>query len=92
MSPVALLGRHSLAVFAFHLPLVITAAVMVQILVPSEAMRTVIGLMVIALLFVWAGGLEYHKRQQAKTAAAVGLPATKSSSPTTPADARTVSL
>ena len=91
LAPAALLGRHSLAVFAFHLPLVIAAAVMIQMFMMSNAMQTVIGLMVIALLFVWAGGLEYRKCRQAKTAAA-DLPAVKSSSPTTPADARIAPL
>ncbi|MGA3283683.1 MAG: OpgC domain-containing protein [Verrucomicrobiota bacterium] len=86
LAPVALLGRHSLAVFAFHLPLVITAAVMVQMLPLSDAMQTAIGLMVIALLFMWAACLQYHKRRQLKTAA-VGLPALKSSSPLTPVNA-----
>ncbi len=90
LAPTALLGRHSLAVFAFHLPLVITAAVMVQMLMLSDAMQTAIGLTVIALLFVWAACLEYHRHRQAKTAATVGLPAVKPSSPTTPANARTV--
>jgi len=87
LSPAALLGRHSLAVFAFHLPLVITAAVMVQMLTLPVATQTAIGLAVIALLFVWAGCLEYRKCQQAKTSAAAGLPVVKSSSPTTPATA-----
>ena len=91
LAPAALLGRHSLAVFAFHLPLVIAAAVMIQMFMMSNAMQTVIGLMVIALLFVWAGGLEYRKCRQAKTAVA-DLPAAKSSSPTTPADARILPL
>ena len=90
LAPTTLLGRHSLAVFAFHLPLVITAAVMVQVLVMSNAMQTTIGLTVIALLFVWAACLEYHKCRLAKTAVAAGLTAVKSSSPTTPANARIV--
>lgn len=91
LAPVALLGRHSLAVFAFHLPLVIAAAVIVQMLVLSNATQTAIGLAVIALLFVWAGCLDYRKLQQAKTAPA-GLPAVKSPSPTTPAAARTAPM
>jgi len=64
---------------------------MIQMFMMSNAMQTVIGLMVIALLFVWAGGLEYRKCRQAKTAVA-DLPAAKSSSPTTPADARILPL
>ena len=90
LAPAALLGRHSLAVFAFHLPLVITAAIMIQMLPLSEAVQTAIGLTVIALLFVWAAGLEYHKRRQAKNAATAGLVTVKSSSLTTSANARTV--
>ncbi len=92
MAPVALLGRHSLAVFAFHLPLVITAAVMIQMLPLSAMLQTVIGLAVIAMLFVWAGCLEYNKRRQAKTNDTAGLRVVKPSSPTTPANARTVPL
>jgi hypothetical protein len=92
LAPAALLGRHSLAVFAFHLPLVITAAVMVQMLTPSDAMQTVIGLTVIALLFVWAGCLEYHQHRQLKTTSAADPSAVKSSSPTTPADTRIAPL
>ena len=92
LAPAALLGRHSLAVFAFHLPLVITAAVMVQMLPLSDAVQTAIGLAVIGLLFVWAGCLEYHKRRQIESAALAGLPAVKSSSPTTPATVRTVQV
>jgi hypothetical protein len=92
LAPAALLGRHSLAVFAFHLPLVITAAVMVQMLPLSNAVQTAIGLTVIGLLFVWAGCLEYYKHRQFEAAAAAGMSAVKSSSPTTPATARTVPL
>lgn len=89
LAPAALLGRHSLAVFAFHLPLVITAAVLIQMIPLPAATQTVIGLAVIGLLFVWAGWREYWRHRQAKTAAAV-QPAVKASSPTTSADARIV--
>ncbi len=92
LAPAALLGRHSLAVFAFHLPLVIAAAVVVQMFVLSNAMQTVIGLTVVVLLFVWAGCLEYHQNRQAKTAVAAGRPAVNTSSPPTPAGARIVPL
>lgn len=92
LAPAALLGRHSLAVFAFHLPLVIAAAVIVQMLPLPDAVQTAIGLAVIALLFVWAGCLEYHKRRQLESAALAGLPAVKSSSPRTPATVRTVQV
>jgi len=90
LAPAALLGRHSLAVFALHLPLVITAAVVVQMFPLTNTVQTAIGLAVIGLLFVWAGCLEYRKRQQTKYAATAGLPTFKSSSLTTPANARTV--
>lgn len=89
LAPASLLGRHSLAVFAFHLPLVITAAVALQMLPLPVPTQTAIGLTVIGLLFVWAGWREYWKHRQAKTAAAV-QPAVKSSSSPTPATARIV--
>jgi uncharacterized membrane protein len=59
--PLALLGRHSLAVFAFHLPLVITATTVIGVFSPPAAVQTDIGLLVIALLFPWATWLEYNK-------------------------------
>ena len=87
LAPTALLGRHSLAVFAFHLPLVITATTAVQMLVLSDTWQTLIGLLVIAVLFPWAGCLEYSKRRNAATAAKTGAPNVKPSSPLTPANA-----
>jgi hypothetical protein len=86
MAPTALLGRNSLAVFAFHLPLVIAAAVIIQQFVPSNPVQTVIGLLVIALLFVWAAAWEYRKRRRAEMAAAKRS-AIKPPFPTTPATA-----
>ncbi|HEX5400563.1 MAG TPA: OpgC domain-containing protein [Verrucomicrobiae bacterium] len=58
LSPLALLGRHSLAVFTFHLPLVVLASTLIQTIPLSEAMQTVVGLSVIAALFPWAAWLE----------------------------------
>ncbi|HXR46538.1 MAG TPA: OpgC domain-containing protein [Candidatus Limnocylindrales bacterium] len=87
MAPTALLGRNSLAVFAFHLPLVIAATVIVQQFVPSNTVQTVIGLLVIALLFVWAAGWEYFKGRRARITAALAAKNVKSSFPTTPATA-----
>jgi hypothetical protein len=58
LEPLALLGRHSLAVFAFHLPLVVAAATIIGVFAPPAAIQTDIGLMVIALLFPWATFLE----------------------------------
>ena len=54
LSPPALLGRNSLAVFSFHLPLVIAATTAVLLLPPSAPLQTGIGLLVIAALFPWA--------------------------------------
>ncbi|MGA9779549.1 MAG: OpgC domain-containing protein [Limisphaerales bacterium] len=80
LAPTALLGRNSLAVFAFHLPLVIVATVIVQQFVPSNTVQTVIGLLVIALLFVWAAGWEHRKKRRAK-AMATAAKSVKSSFP-----------
>ncbi|HLX94661.1 MAG TPA: OpgC domain-containing protein [Verrucomicrobiae bacterium] len=85
MAPTALLGRHSLGVFSFHLPLVITATTAIQMVMLSSAWQTIIGLLVIALLFPWAGCLEYLKRRRAVAAIKTGVPNVKPSLPTTPA-------
>jgi hypothetical protein len=53
-APLALLGRHSLSVFTFHIPLVIAATLLINTCHPPAAVQTVIGLYVIALLFWWA--------------------------------------
>ena len=87
MAPLALLGRNSLSVFAFHIPLVIAATVIVQQFAFPDSVQTIFGLLVIALLFVWASGWEYWKRQRPQTKAAAGLPSVKPSSPLTPASA-----
>ena len=86
MAPTALLGRNSLSVFAFHLPLVIAATVIVQQFVPSNTWQTIIGLLVIALLFVWAAGWEHRKQQRARAMAAA-VKGVKSSFPPAPATA-----
>jgi hypothetical protein len=87
LAPTALLGRHSLAVFAFHLPLVIGATTTIQMLALPNAWQTVIGFLVIALLFPWAGLLEYNKRRRAKAATKSSARNIKPSFPTTPATA-----
>ena len=51
LKPFALLGRHSLAVFSFHLPLVVAASTLVQMIPLTNAMQIAVGLSVIALLF-----------------------------------------
>jgi len=60
LAPLALLGRHSLAVFSFHLPLVVAASTLVQSIPLSNAMQIVVGLSVMAMLFPWAAWLEYQ--------------------------------
>jgi hypothetical protein len=87
LAPTALLGRHSLGVFSFHLPLVIAAATTIQMLTLSNAWQTGIGFLVIALLFPWAGLLEYNRRRRAETAARAGAKRVKASFPPTPAAA-----
>jgi hypothetical protein len=87
LAPAALLGRHSLAVFSFHLPLVIVATTVIQMFTLPDAWQTVIGFMVIALLFPWAGLFEYKRRRREETARRLRPPTVKSSLPTTPAAA-----
>jgi hypothetical protein len=78
----ALLGRHSLSVFAFHLPLVIAATTAIQMLAAPAMSQTAFGLTVIAAMFVWATWLDRRRKQQTRTAllareaasAAVSLP------------------
>lgn len=65
LAPAALLGRHSLAVFAFHLPLAITADVLVQLFPLSTMEAWWVGVMVVAALFPWAVWLE-DRRQRAR--------------------------
>jgi hypothetical protein len=61
MAVPALLGRHSLAVFSLHLPLVIAATTVIQVFALSNAVQTFIGLVVVALLFPWAAWLDRRK-------------------------------
>ena len=62
LAPVALLGRHSLAVFAFHLPLVVAASTIVQLIPLSNVWQIGVSLSVIAALFLWAMWLESTPR------------------------------
>jgi len=68
-SPLVLLGRNSLSVFAFHLPLVIAASIAIQLFPLSFASRLAIGLAVIAALFPWAAWQEYNRRRATRPAA-----------------------
>jgi hypothetical protein len=87
LAPAALLGRHSLAVFAFHLPLVIIATTIIQMVALSNAWQTVIGFWVIALLFPWAGWLEFCQQRRAETLTKAATKSVKPPFPTTPAAA-----
>jgi hypothetical protein len=87
LAPAALLGRHSLAVFSFHLPLVIAATTVIQMFTLSDAWQTVIGFGVIALLFTWAGLLEYNRRRREENIMRLRTRNLKPSFPTTPATA-----
>jgi hypothetical protein len=69
LAPPALLGRHSLAVFAFHLPLVVAASTIVQLVPLSNAWQIGVSLSVIAALFLWATWLEYTPRRPAPAVA-----------------------
>jgi hypothetical protein len=71
LAPLALLGRHSLAVFAFHLPLVVASSTLIQMLVLPQVVQTVIGLLVIAALFPWAAWLESDRRRPVQVATQV---------------------
>ncbi len=78
LAPLALLGRHSLAVFSFHLPLVIAASTVIQVFALSPAEQTLVGLSVIAALFPWASWLEHGSRPPVTTAA-VAVPSRRMS-------------
>ena len=67
LSPVALLGRHSLAVFSFHVPLAIGAISLIQMGSLSRVPQILIGLLVIAALFPCAAWLERRSRRPERT-------------------------
>ncbi len=75
LAPLALLGRHSLAVFSFHLPLVIAASTVIQVFTLSPAEQALIGLLVMAALFPWAAWLEHDARPSVPAAVASPVPA-----------------
>ncbi len=68
MAPTAVLGRHSLAVFAMHLPLVIIASTIVQIYVMPDVLQCIIGASVVGLLIVYAAWLDRDRRRAIKMA------------------------
>jgi hypothetical protein len=70
LAPLAVLGRHSLAVFALHLPLVITATVVLQMTDLAVGWQNALGLVVFGIMFLWAAWLDsIGKRQPAKAVA-----------------------
>lgn len=75
LAPLALLGRHSLAVFSFHLPLVIVASTLIQLVALSPAEQTLVGLLVMAALFPWAAWLERDSHPPVQLPVAVPFPA-----------------
>jgi hypothetical protein len=68
--PLPLLGRHSLAVFALHLPLAITAGVIIQTAALSNPLQDAIVIVVLLLLFIWAAWLDQNKRRKTSTSSA----------------------
>ena len=74
MAPLALLGRNSLSVFAFHLPLVIAATTAVELFTISYARQVLIGVCVIAALFPWAAWQDYNRRRAVRSAPAAPAP------------------
>lgn len=82
----ALLGRHSLAVFVMHLPLVIAATTAIQMFALSGMAQTVMAMVVIALLFPWAAWLDHNtNRRAALKAKAIHAIPVKPSFPPMPA-------
>ena len=74
LSPLALLGRHSLAVFSIHVPLVIAATTAIGVLSPSRVSQTAIGILVITALFPWAAWQEHRSRPRHRLATEVARP------------------
>jgi hypothetical protein len=60
MEQTALWGRHSLAVFAVHLPLVVCAASVIQMFPMTDVEKTFLGLSVIAAISLWVAWLEHN--------------------------------
>ena len=92
LAPMALLGRHSLGVFAFHLPLVIIATTIVQMLALPNTWQVIVGALVIALLFPLAALLDRCKRQQAQGAPGINVPNKQLQSPVASRNAARTSI
>ena len=67
MEQTALWGRHSLAVFALHLPLVVCAASVIQMFPMTGVEKTFLGLSVIAAISIWVAWLEFNLQQRKQT-------------------------
>ncbi|HUX74430.1 MAG TPA: OpgC domain-containing protein [Steroidobacteraceae bacterium] len=73
LAPTALLGRHSLAVFAFHIPLAIAATTAIYVGGYSKGLQTLIGVAVIAAMFAYALLVARMTRPRVKLLAAALL-------------------
>ena len=69
MEQTALWGRHSLAVFALHLPLVVCAASVIQMFPMTGVEQTFLGLSVIAAISIWVAWLEFNSQQRKQMSA-----------------------
>ena len=78
LAPMAMLGRHSLAVFALHLPLVIAAGVVIQMTTLPNGWQNALGLSLFALIFLWAAWLDARARPQLPAAQSKKSAGTKS--------------
>ena len=70
MEQTALWGRHSLAVFALHLPLVVCAASVIQMFPMTNVEKIFLGLSVIAAISIWVAWLEFNSQQRKQMAEA----------------------
>ncbi len=77
LSPLALLGRNSLAIFALHIPLVIIATTLIETFPFPTSGQLFIGSMVIVQMFAWASWLEswQNEPQPARPKPAMASPA-----------------
>ena len=71
MEQTALWGRHSLAVFALHLPLVVCAGAVIQIFPMTDVEKIFLGLSVIAAISIWVAWLEFNLQQRKQILPAV---------------------
>jgi hypothetical protein len=72
LAPLSLLGRHSLAVFALHLPLVIAAGAVIQTTALPDGWQNAICLLIFGLIFGWAAWLDRKKRADAPSTRSPG--------------------